>query len=160
MASGVYCIDPPSNQDLSWSGASFLGLNGSTDSSKNKYHGYNPNGVTLYIKSGGGFSLSINSPILLDASTSGDYQGYLVILEGTHTSIEDCALNGGSYLDINGLIWAPYCDITINGGSEPTAEINAQLVGWDIKLNGNNTITFNYDPSNQVVIKNKVGLMR
>ncbi|HMD82200.1 MAG TPA: hypothetical protein VKE92_12875, partial [Anaerolineales bacterium] len=64
------------------------------------------------------------------------------------------------YLDINGLIWAPYCDITINGGSEPTAEINAQLVGWDIKLNGNNTITFNYDPSNQVVIKNKVGLMR
>lgn len=160
MASGVYCIDPPSNHDLSWSGSSFLGLNGSTDPGKNKYHGYNPDGVTLYIRSGGGFSLSINSPILLDASTTGDYQGYLVILEGTHTAIEDCTLNGGSYLDINGLIWAPYCDITINGGSEPTAEINAQLVGWDIKLNGNNTITFHYDPSNQVVIKNKVGLMR
>ena len=160
MYSGTYCINPPMNQDLQWSGASFLSLNGSTDPSKNDYHAYNPDGVTLYLTSGGGFSLSINSPILLDASTSGDYQGYLMILEGTHTSIESCVINGGSYLDINGLIFAPYCDITINGGSEPTAEINAQLIGWDIKLTGNNTINFNYDPSNEVTIKRKVGLMR
>jgi hypothetical protein len=160
MYSGTYCIDPPANQDLHWSGSSFSSLNGSTDPSKNDYHVYNPDGVTLYLTSGGGFSLSINSPILLDASTSGDYQGYLMILEGTHTSIESCEINGGSYLDINGLIFAPYCDITINGGGEPTAEINAQLIGWDIKLTGNNTINFNYDPSNQVTIKHKVGLMR
>lgn len=159
MESGVYCIDPPMSQDLSWSGSSFLSLNGSTKPSKNPYHALNPDGVTLYIKAGGGFSLSINSPINLDASTSGDYQGYLIILEGTHTSIEDCVINGGAYLDINGLIFAPYCDITINGGSEPTADINAQLIGWDLKINGNNTINFNYDPSNRVTIKRRIGLM-
>ena len=165
MSSGVYCIDPPMSQDLSWSGASFLELNGSTVSNPsktnyNKYHAYNPNGVTLYIKSGGGFSLSINSPIYLDASTAGDLQGYLIVLEGTQSSIEDCAINGGAYLDINGLIWAPYCDITVNGGSQPTAELNAQLVGWDIKLTGNNTINFNYDPDNQVQLKRRIGLMK
>ena len=160
MSSGVYCIDPPMNQDLSWSGSSFLELNGSTDASKNKYHTYNPNGVTLYIKSGGGFSLSINSPIYLDASTAGDLQGYLIVLEGTQSSIEDCTINGGSYLDINGLIWAPYCDITVNGGSQSYAEINAQLVGWDIKITGNNIVNFNYDPDNQVQLKRRIGLMK
>ena len=165
MASGIYCIDPPMNQDLSWNGSSFLELNGSTESNPskdnyNEYHAYNPDGVTLYIKSGGGFSLSINSPIYLDASTSGDLQGYLVVLEGTHISIENCTVNGGSYLDINGLIFAPYCDITVNGGSDPTAEINAQLIGWDIKINGTTTVNFNYNPSNQVKIKRRLGLMK
>jgi len=170
LASGVYCIDPPMSQDLQWNSAAFLSLNGSTDPSKNKYQdpsnpvylNFNPSGVTLYIKSGGGFKLNINSPIYLDAITdpASDYQGYLVILEGTHTSIESCEIEGGAYLDMNGLIWAPYCDITINGQSAPTSEINAQIVGWDIKITGNNVINFNYDPSNQVKIKRKVGLMK
>jgi hypothetical protein len=160
MSSGVYCIDPPHSQDLSWSGSSFLELNGSTNPGKNRYHSYNPDGVTLYIRSGGGFSLSINSPILLDASTTGDYQGYLIILEGDHTSIQNCGIEGGAYLDINGLVFAPYCDITVNGGSDPTAEINAQLMGWDLKVNGTTTVNFHYDPSNQVQIRRRIGLMR
>jgi len=162
MNEGVYCIDPPMNQDLQWSGASFLSLNGSTDPTENKWQTFNTKGVTLYIKSGGGFSLSINSPILLDATNdvSSDYKGYLIILEGTRSSIESCTINGGAYLDINGLIFAPYCDITVNGGSDSEAEFNAQLIGWDLKINGNNTINFNYDPSNQVIIKSKIGLMR
>ena len=143
MDPGVYCV----GKDIKWSGNTFTSLDGSS-------------GVTIYIKSGFDFSLSINSPIELYAPNSGDYQGYLIIQEGTHTDIQSCIINGGVYLDINGLIFAPYCDITINGGSDPTAEINAQLVGWDIKINGTTTINFNYDPSNQVVIKSKLGLMR
>jgi len=97
---------------------------------------------------------------VLYASDSGDYQGYLIIQEGTHTDIGSCTINGGAYLDIEGLVYAPYCDITINGGSDPTAEINAQLIGWDLKINGTTTINFNYDPSNQVKLKRRVGLMR
>jgi Tfp pilus assembly protein PilX len=163
LASGVYCIDPrgPSfDDDLSWSPIDFVSLYGSTSPSTNKYHAYNPDGVTLYIKSGGGFTINANNPTYLDASTDGDYQGYLIVLEGTQTSIEDCAISGGADIHIDGLIFAPYCDITVNGGSDPTAEINAQLIGWDIKINGTTTINFNYDPSNQVKIKRKVGLMK
>jgi hypothetical protein len=162
LASGVYCIDPPMNQDLSWNSVSFVSLNASTDPSKNPYYFHNPDGVTLYIRSGGGFKFNINSPIYLDATTSttSDYQGYLVILEGTHTSIESCEIEGGAYLDINGMIFAPYCDITVNGQSAPTADINAQIIGWDIKITGNNIINFNYDPSNAVKKKRQVGLMK
>jgi Flp pilus assembly protein TadG len=143
MDPGVYCV----GSDIQWSGNTFDSLDGSS-------------GVTIYIKSGYDFGLSINSPVTLYAPHSGDYQGYLIIQEGTHTSIQDCIINGGAYLDIEGLIWAPYCDITINGGSDPTAEINAQLVGWDIKINGTTTINFNYDPSNEVILKRKLGLMK
>jgi len=168
MKSGVYCIDPggPSHdQDLSWSPVDASLLNGSTETNPskanyNKYHTYNPDGVTIYIKSGGGFSVNSNNPTFLDASTSGDYQGYLIIQEGTQYSIESCNITGGADLHINGLIFAPYCDTTINGGSDPTAEINAQLVVWDIKINGTTTINFNYDPSNEVILKSQLGLVR
>ncbi|MEO5887734.1 MAG: Tad domain-containing protein [Anaerolineales bacterium] len=163
MASGVYCIDPGGTSrdfDLSWSPVDFVSLNGSTDPSENKYHAYNPDGVTLYIKNGGGFTINANNPTYLDGSTSGDYQGYLIILEGNHTSIENCSITGGADVDINGLIFAPYCDITITGGSSSIAVINAQLIGWDIAIAGGAGINFNYDPSNQVIIKNKIALMK
>jgi hypothetical protein len=163
MASGVYCIDPGGpgwDGELSWSSVDSARLNGSTDPSTNKYHADNPNGVTLYIKSGGGFKLNSNNPTFLDASTTGDYQGYLIILEGTQTSIEDCSISGGADLDINGMVFAPYCSITVNGGSSSTAMINAQLLGWDLKINGGAGINFNFDPDNAVHIKRRVGLMR
>lgn len=144
MDPGIYCV----GKDIKWSGQTFTSLDGSS-------------GVTLYLKPGVDFNLNINSPIKLYASNSGsDYDGYIIIQAGTHTSIGSCTINGGSYLDIEGTIYAPYCNITVNGGSEPTAEINAQLVGWDLKLNGNNIINFNYDPSKVVHIKRRVGLMR
>jgi hypothetical protein len=163
MESGVYCIDPsgPSKDfDLSWSPVDFVSLNGSTDPSKNKYHSYNPDGVTLYIKSGGGFKINANNPTYLDASTSGDYQGYLIVLEGNSTSIKSCEISGGANVDINGAIFAPYCDITVNGGSSSTATINAQLIGWDLKINGGAGINFNYDPDNAIHIKRRIGLMK
>ncbi len=143
MDPGVYCV----GGNIHWSGNTFNSLTGT-------------GGVTIYLKSGFDFDFSINSPIKLYAPHSGDYQGYLIIQQGIPTSHGSCILNGGSYLDIDGLIFAPYCNVTINGGSEPTATINAQVVAWDVKLNGNNTIIFNYDPSNKVTIKRKVGLLR
>jgi Putative Flp pilus-assembly TadE/G-like len=160
MASGVYCIDPPGTQDLSWSTVVAASLNGSTDPSINPYSAYNPDGVTLYIKAGGGFAINANSPTYLDATTTGDYQGYLIILEGTQTSHPTCTINGGATIDINGMIFAPYCNFTINGKAGETAKINAQLLGWDLKVNGANAVSFNFDPSNRVIIKSQIGLMR
>jgi hypothetical protein len=143
MNPGVYCV----GSDFHWNGNTFDSLDGSS-------------GVTIYLKSGVDFDLSIHSPITLNAPTSGDYQGYLIIQEGTHTSHGSCQITGGTHLEMEGLIFAPYCNITVNGGSDPTAEINAQLIGWDISITGNAVINFNYNPSNQVKIKRKVGLMK
>jgi putative Flp pilus-assembly TadE/G-like protein len=143
LAPGVYCVD----SDIHWSGSTFTSLDGS-------------NGITIYMKSGHTFNTSINSPITLNASTSGEYKGYLIILDGNMNSIQNCTINGGSYLDMNGTIFAPYCNITINGDNSTSSDFNAQVIGWDVKLNGNNTINFTYDPNNIPTIKRRVGLMR
>lgn len=140
---GVYCVDG----DIHWSGATFDSLDGTS-------------GVTIYIKEGHDFSMNINSPIALDASTSGDYAGYLIILDGSPSSIENCTINGGSYLDIDGTIFAPYCNLTVNGDNSTSSLFNAQLIGWNIKLNGNNVININYDPSHNAENRRRVGLMR
>ena len=143
LSPGVYCVD----SDIHWSGSTFSSLNGTS-------------GVTIYMKSGHSFSISINSPISLNPSTSGDYAGYLIILNGNSSSIETCTINGGSYLDLNGTIFAPYCNITINGDSNSNSSFNAQVIGWEVKLNGNNTINFTYDPGDNAQNKRRVGLMR
>ena len=140
---GVYCVD----RDVRWSGATFRSLDGTS-------------GVTIYITAGHSLSININSPIWLNASNSGDYAGYLFIIDGDQSSIEDCNINGGGYLDMNGTVFAPYCNMTINGDSSTTSNFNAQIIGWDIKLNGNNTITFTYDPSANAELKRRIGLMK
>ena len=83
-----------------------------------------------------------------------------MIMDGSMSSIQTCTINGGSYLDMNGTIFAPYCNITINGDNSSNSDFNAQVIGWDIKLNGNSTINFNYDPSQNAENKRRVGLMR
>lgn len=143
LESGVYCVD----SDVHWSGATFDLLDGSS-------------GVTIYITNGHDFSLSINSPITLNASNSGDYQGYLIVLEGSPSVHPNCTINGGSYLDVNGTIFAPYCNITVNGDNSTNSEFNAQIIGWDVKLNGNNVININYDPDDNAKVKRRVGLMK
>ena len=143
MAPGVYCV----NGDVHWSGATFTELDGTS-------------GVTIYITDGHDFSLSINSPIYLDASNSGDYAGYLIILEGSPNTHPNCTINGGSYLDVNGTIFAPYCNITINGDNSTDSEFNAQIIGWNVKLNGGNTININYNPDDNGKISRRVGLVR
>jgi Flp pilus assembly protein TadG len=144
LAPGIYCV----NGDIHWSGATFTKLDGSS-------------GVTIYITSGHDFSMSINSPIYLDASHAGTkYDGYLVILDGDHNTHPNCTINGGSYLDMNGTIFAPYCNITVNGDNSTTSTFNAQIIGWDVKLNGGNLMNITYNPADNGKIQRRVGLMK
>jgi hypothetical protein len=142
---GIYCVD----HDVHWSGSTFDLLDGSSGG-----------GVTIYITAGHDFSTNINSPIKLNASDSGDYQGFLFIVDGNQNTHPDCTINGGSYLDVNGTIFAPYCNITINGDNTTNSIFNAQIIGWDVKLNGGNVIDIHYDPANNAKIKRRVGLMK
>jgi hypothetical protein len=143
LVSGVYCL----KNGFSWSGTNFKSLDGTS-------------GVTFYIPAGNGFSININKPIDLVASNSGDYAGFLIIMDGTQSSIQTCTINGGSDINLNGTIFAPYCDITINGNNSSISEFNAQVIGWNVKLNGNNTIDFTYDPADNAENRRRVGLMK
>jgi len=152
LESGIYCI----NDDLSWSGASFKLLDGTRNGPGYSLH----NGVTIYMKPGHDISLTINSPIYLNPSASGDYQGYVIIQAGNMNDIRTCKFTGGQYLTINGTVYAPYCNITINGDSNTTSNINAQFIGWDLKIDGNNVINVFYDPNTSAKNKRKIGLVK
>ncbi|MFT3893907.1 MAG: pilus assembly protein TadG-related protein [Anaerolineales bacterium] len=146
MEPGVYCV----NGDVHWSGATFSSLDGTS-------------GVTIYITKGHDFSLSINSPISLDASNSGEYKGYLIIVETDFTGARgSCTINGGTYLTMSGTIFAPYCDVTINGdnNSSSTVNLGTQVIGWNVTLNGSSTVNFNYVPADNAQNQKRVGLMK
>lgn len=115
--------------------------------------------VTIYIRPGYKFSYE-GGTIDLSASTTGPYAGYVMIVATDFTgSPEECKIDGNTSNNFTGTIFAPYCNITINGGSADTS-YNAQVIAYEVKLNGNNTITFSYDPDVNRWNKPQVGLMR
>jgi hypothetical protein len=143
---GVYCIDGSTNQGISWNNGTYETLTG--------------HGVTFYIITGGGFNMSGGAvDITAPTSSTNPYKGYLIILEGNQNSHPSCTINGNSGSTIEGTIFAPYCNITINGSSGTNA-FGAQIIGWDVKLNGGTLIDFTYDPGKTVQEKTKVGLMK
>ncbi len=96
--------------------------------------------VFIYIKYSSRTSpLSINGgTMIVDAPNDGDYQGYLMYVEpppivnGTYTgSPKSCVINGGTDDYFTGTIFAPYCDVTINGGGNPDG-FHAQLIAYTL----------------------------
>jgi hypothetical protein len=120
-------------------------------------------GVTIYITDGHGFSIE-GGKINLSAPATGDYAGYLFIVETDFTgSLETCKIDGSPDNSYGGTIFAPYCDLTINGTSGSGTGItnySTQVIAYNIKLNGTSDITFNYDPDATPEKKPQVGLMK
>lgn len=124
--------------------------------------------VFLYIKySSKPAPLSIQGgTMIVDAPDDGDYQGYLMYVEppaiingAYYGASKTCKINGGSSDFYTGTIFAPYCDVEITGGGNPTG-LSAQLVAYTIHLNGNNALLFKYVPGQLAINEPEVGLMR
>jgi hypothetical protein len=129
---GTYCV----GEVLRWNQAKFVLIG---------------HDVTLFIRKGYGLALT-GGVIDIDAPDSGDYAGYLIIVEPDYGSPDywdnaptACTINGAAANNYEGTIWAPYCDCMIDGGSEPTG-FNAQVLCYTVKITGNSTISFTYDP--------------
>jgi hypothetical protein len=98
-------------------------------------------GVLIYVKNGsfemdgGTFNLVAMTP-----AQSAQYAGYLIYY---YPAVRDnkCKLNGGSTQTLTGLVYLPYCDLTINGDSSPTG-LTTQIVAATFKWSGNSTDTF------------------
>ncbi len=107
-------------------------------------------GVFLYIKSGGAFDFQ-GGYVSLTAPTAGNpYAGFLIYVDSDESNYlgnpENCTINGGSGDVFTGLIYAPYCEVTINGGSDSVG-LKAQIVAYTIEIDGSATLTFDYDGS-------------
>lgn len=140
MAPGIYCIE-----DMVKLNDQALILTG-TD-------------VMFYFRSGYKFDIS-GGTIQLDAPDTGAYAGYLFILDSDFTgSPQNCTINGNGTNIYTGTIFAPYCNVTLNGTSEPTS-YSAQLIAYTVKVNGNASVNLTYDESDSAKDDPLVGLMR
>jgi len=136
---GVYCVD-----DIKVS--SKVNLSGTN--------------VFLYVKPGGAFDFS-GGTISIDAPDDGDYKGYLTYVAPPPSGFTNCTINGNTTYRFTGTILAPYCDITINGGSDPDG-FHSQILGYTVKLNGDNELYIVYDPgeNGEAVLPPLIGIAK
>jgi hypothetical protein len=131
---GVYCIDT----EIRF---------GSTDTVQVEGTFMATPGVFLYIKPGGSFTINGGSSVNIwgiNDNTS-PYFGYLIYAAPDYSTgtPATCTMNGGSLSQFQGTIYAPYCNITLNGGSGPTG-FQSQVVGYTVKFAGTSDIYLTY----------------
>jgi hypothetical protein len=146
MNPGVYCVDSVLKQ------------------SSNPVHVYGDD-VTIYVRAGN--NITVNGGVVQLRATNGDgapyapygtsnevYKGYLFIAEPDYDgSVTSCTFEGNAINIYVGAIFAPHCDITINGNGEtPPEGIVSQIIGFNVKINGSTNLTINYDPDLSPVI--------
>ena len=115
--------------------------------------------VTIYIRAG--FDIDIQGgTITLDAPDTGPYAGYLMIIDSNFTgSVPDCHINGASSNTYIGTIFAPYCDLIVNGGNDLTS-YTSQFIAYTVAIVGNAETQLHYDINNSAQNQPKIGLMR
>ncbi len=118
-------------------------------------------GVTLFITEGHKFSFE-GGTINLTAPTVGDFPNYVIIVDSDFSgSPLDCKIDGNSANSFEGTIFAPYCDVILNG-STTSGDItyNTQIVAYTISITGDANVHFNYNPDDVAQSAPKVGIMR
>ncbi len=136
---GVYCLDT----DLSLS-------NGQSISGDN---------VLIYLKDGNTINIQ-GGTLSLNGRDEGDYQGYVVIVDSDFSGQSpNCTINGNASATMTGTIFAPYCDIEIDGGGK-TASLSAQIIGYTVKVTGSQAVNLTYDEDDSAQNQSKLGLMR
>jgi len=123
--------------------------------------------VTIWIREGNGFNINGGVVQLWATRDDGDedlednettYAGYLIYVEPDwgNPGGTACTFEGNSTNVYVGAIFAPTCDITINGTEDtPTDGIDSQIIGYNIKINGNADLFINYNAENNPVIRDK-----
>jgi hypothetical protein len=143
MQPGTYCVD------------TVLKLN--TD----QLHLYGE-GITIWVRAGNGFT--INGGVVQLTGSSDDYPGYLIIVEPDYDgAVTACNLEGNTLNEYVGAIYAPHCDVTVTGTSDtPPDGIDAQIIGYNVTINGTSNLTINYNDDNNpaVVDPPKTGVVK
>ena len=105
-------------------------------------------GVTLYFVDGG-FHINGKGTFILDAPTSGEFEGLLIYLPMTNAS--RVIINGNSNSVFTGTILAPASDIQING-TQSADGYDSQIIGYTIDLIGTSDAIIRYNDSNNMDI--------
>jgi hypothetical protein len=126
LSAGVYCVTGAQTQNSDY-------IDGTA-------------GVFIYIKPGGRFNFN-GGTVKLRATQTAPYQGFLIYVDSTYTGTQpNCIINGQAGDEFTGLIYAPWCDVSINGGSSPLG-LKAQVVGFTLSISGSATLNWTFDSS-------------
>ena len=114
--------------------------------------------VLVYLKSGNEFNIQ-GGTLNLSGRAAGDYQGYVMIVDSNFSGQSpNCIVNGSADATVTGTIFAPYCDIEIDGGGKTTS-LSAQIIGYTVKITGSQAVNLYYDAAENAESDPKVGLM-
>lgn len=138
---------------------------------------FKADGVFMYVKPGGAFNfqggtIQLVAPGMIFpgkttpapvAPATEPYRGYLIYVDEsnwTGTAL-NCVVNGASDTVLRGVIYAPHCDVTINGGSG-TFGITAQVIAYTLNLTGDAVLNFTYEADKMPgePEKNLIGISR
>jgi hypothetical protein len=158
LAPGVYCI----GSSLSTNASEVISVSGTFPSTP---------GVFLYFKPGGYFSINggagvnlwgINASSVSGDASLADYQGYLMYVAPDYASGSpvNCKINGHATDHFQGTIYAPYCNMTLNGSGGST--LASQLIGYTVDLSGASGVILTYTSGDNATfpISEQVGLSR
>lgn len=120
-----------------------------------------PPGVFLYFKPGGSFAFNGGSTVQLwginkdqaDSDSSfAPYKGFLMYVTPDYASgtPPNCLMNGNASDVFMGTIYAPYCNITIDGTSDPSG-FQTQVIGFNVKFAGGANVIFTYNNSSDLL---------
>lgn len=103
-------------------------------------------GVTIILTSSTGSdyayaSINGGATVTISAPTSGSYSG-MAFYQDSHAPINNSKFNGGSTMDITGVIYMPKGDLTFNGGNSTSGSCT-KIVSNTIAISGNNQLTDN-----------------
>jgi hypothetical protein len=136
---GIYCLD--------------------TDLSLSNGHSITGDNVLIYLKDGNTISIE-GGTLSLNGRDEGDYEGYVVIVDSDFSGQSpNCIINGNASVTLTGTIFAPYCDIEIDGGGKTTS-LSAQIIGYTVKVTGSQAVNLTYEEDDSAQNQPKLGLMR
>jgi hypothetical protein len=119
-------------------------------------------GVFIYIMPGGTFNLNSSTVVQLWAPDSGLYAHFLIYAAPNYanSSPPPCTINGNSLTSLQGTIYAPYCNLNVNGSSGTV--LAAQLIAYTVDLTGASGVTLTYNDDTNAIFNypNQVGLTR
>jgi hypothetical protein len=126
---GIYCVEQVVK--LTGNNASITGSN-----------------VLIWIKEGGYFSLQQGTISLSGRTDPNDpYYGFLIYVDSDYLpswGIENCTINGGATGTFTGVIYAPDCNVSVEGTSNSSG-FTSQIIAYELKLSGTNQLIFTYD---------------
>lgn len=111
----------------------------------------------LYMQYGHDIAVNGGATLEIDAMDSGPYKGMLIYVDpqsyagvANHGNC-DVKINGNAAVFVEGTIYAPSCDVVLEGTGD-TEAYHSQVIGYTVDFGGTSDLFIDYNPDDNVQI--------